>query len=160
MKNLIHQIIFFGLLVLISACQPAVLVQKGAVVNKTNPNFLKEAGVNEITNPHKDSNCKVCHLAPAELLTKEKPSASELLQKKQMRTDLTGLCATCHKASLETDHRVGIGTKLNKTPLPLDHQGNLNCATTCHDVHIKDPALSKKMLRDTFDALCLSCHDV
>lgn len=142
------------------ACQPQVLVQRGVVVNKTNPYFLREVGVDEMTNPHKSGNCQVCHLAPSDLLTKEKSSENELLQKKQMRTDSISLCTTCHKAAIESEHRVGIGTKLNKENLPLNHQGDMTCATTCHDMHTKEPALTRYLLRKPFDALCLSCHDV
>lgn len=151
-------------LLLLTACclLPAVLsscqsVTPGMAVNKTNPRFLKEAGVDENVNPHKDGVCKACHSADKDLLNKEVPTETEVAQRKLMRTDPVNLCVTCHKASLESEHVVGIETKLNRNNLPLDHQGNITCATTCHDVHSKDLGL---MLRHPFDTLCLSCHDV
>lgn len=148
------------LLTALYGCQLSVLAPKGDVINRTNPNFLKEAGVDERTNPHGDQKCAVCHKAPMELLTKEGPAENEISRRRMMRTDLIDLCSRCHKASVESEHAVGIPTKLNRKNLPLDPQGNITCATTCHDVHTKDPGLEKRMLRNSFDTLCLSCHDV
>lgn len=151
---------FFILFTALAGCQPPALTPKDAAINRTNPNFLKEAGVDERTNPHRDQKCEVCHTSPTELLTKEGPAEDEILQRRVMRTDLIDLCVQCHKASVESEHTVGIPTKLNTGNLPLDPQGNITCATTCHDVHTKDPGLEKRMLRHSFDTLCLSCHDV
>jgi predicted CXXCH cytochrome family protein len=149
------------LLTVLTACQPPVLTPKGEVINRPNPDFLKEAGVDEKTNPHRDEKCFVCHRASKEILTKGNPTEGEVIQRKMMRTDLIDLCSRCHKAAIEAgEHSVGISTKLNRENLPLDHQGNITCATTCHDVHTKDPGLAGRMLRKPFDTLCLSCHDV
>lgn len=152
--------VYCSLFTALAGCQPLTLTPKDVVINKTNPNFLKEAGVDEKTNPHKDENCLVCHTASKELLMKGNPAESEAVQRRLMRTDLIDLCSRCHKASVESEHTVGIPTKLNRENLPLDPQGNITCATTCHDVHTKAPGLDKRMLRHSFDTLCLSCHDV
>ncbi len=152
----------FSLLTFFIGCQPLTLTPKGAVINKTNPNFLKEAGVDEKTNPHKDENCVVCHIASKELLTKVVPAESEAVQRRFMRTDLIDLCSSCHRdrVSTESEHSVGVPTKLNRENLPLDPQGSITCATTCHDIHTKNPGLKKGLLRHPYDTLCLSCHDV
>lgn len=150
----------FSLLAFLYGCQPPALTPKGVVINKTNPNFLKEAGVDEKTNPHKDENCVVCHMATKELLTKEGPGEKEIVQRRFMRTDLIDLCVRCHGGPLEYEHSVGVPTKLNKENLPLDPQGNITCATTCHDVHTKKQGFAKGMLRLPFNDLCFSCHDV
>lgn len=155
-------ITLFSLLTFLYGCQLPILTPKDAVINRTNPNFLKDAGVDEKTNPHKeDDKCGVCHKASTEVLTKENPAENEVGQRRQMTTDLVDLCSRCHKASIEAgEHRVGMPTRLNRENLPLDHQGNMTCATTCHNVHTKDPGLEKNILRMPFDTLCLSCHDV
>lgn len=144
----------------LTGCRPTILTPKGEIINKTNLNFLKEAGVDERTNPHIDGTCTVCHQATNEILTKENPSRNEAIQKRLMKTDLIGLCVGCHTEALKNQHKVGIGTKLNRENLPLDHEGKITCATTCHDMHAKEPERSKKMLRHLQDVACLSCHDV
>ncbi|MEK7851887.1 MAG: hypothetical protein AAB275_08380 [Deltaproteobacteria bacterium] len=149
-----------SLLTALVGCQPPALTPKGAVINKTNPNFLKEAGVDEKTNPHIDRKCQVCHTAPDALLAKENPADNEIPRRRLMRTDLINLCSQCHKASAENEHVVGVETKLNRQPFPLDHQGRITCAITCHDVHTKDTALGRFFLRQYPNSLCFSCHDV
>lgn len=149
-----------SLFTILLGCQPPVLTPKGAVINKTNPNFLKEAGVDEKTNPHRNQKCQLCHTAPDELLAKEKPADNEIVRRKLMRTDLINLCSQCHKASAESEHMVGVETKLNRQNLPLDHEGKITCATTCHDVHTKTPGLSIFFLRVDPTTLCFSCHNV
>lgn len=142
------------------SCRPALLTPKGAVINRANPNFLKEAGVDEKTDPHKGQKCQVCHTAPDALLIKENPSNDESVQRKLMRTDLINLCYQCHKASAENEHKVGIKTKLNRQNLPLDHEGKIACAVTCHDMHTtaKKPDLKRFFLRQDTNSLCFSCH--
>lgn len=142
------------------SCQPPALTPKGTVINKTNPNFLKEAGVDEKTNPHRDQKCQVCHTAPDELLAKENPAENETIRRKLMRTDLINLCSQCHKTSAENEHLVGVATKLNRQNLPLDHEGKITCATTCHDAHTKNPGLGRFFLRADPNSLCFSCHAV
>lgn len=116
--------------------------------------------VDEKTNPHKDNMCHICHLASDAVLTKENATETEIAQRKGMRADLVGLCTQCHKVRIEMEHRVSIPTKLNKENLPLDHEGKITCATTCHEMHTKNPALKKGLLRHPGDTLCMSCHDV
>jgi len=143
-----------------SGCQTPLSFSRGTAVNKTNHDFLSETGVDLKTNPHKDGKCQVCHSAPDEILTKENAAETELIQRKYMRTDLIDLCVQCHKASSESEHRVGVGTNLNKNNLPLDRDSKVTCATTCHDVHTKDPSLRKNLLRYPPNTLCFSCHNV
>lgn len=143
-----------------SGCQTQLSSSKGAFINRTNQNFLREAGVDEKTNPHKDEKCQACHTAPNDLLAKENAAEAEIIQRRQMRTDLIDLCVQCHRASQEAEHTVGMGTKLNRENLPLDHEGKITCATTCHDVHTKDPDFMRGLVRHSPDKLCLSCHDV
>lgn len=159
MRNLLIGLFLIGTFIATSGCQTQ-LSSKGTFINKTNNNFLKETGIDEKTNPHKDEKCQVCHTAKSELLTKEFVAEAEVAQRRQMRTDLVDLCVQCHRASAETEHTVGMVTKLNKENLPLDHEGKITCATTCHDVHTKDPALMKNFIRHPVNTLCLSCHDV
>lgn len=150
---------YFSLLALFG-CQTPAFTPKGAAINKTNPNFLKEAGVDENTNPHIDQKCQVCHTAPDDLLAKENPADNEIPRIRLMRTDLINLCSQCHKASVENEHTVGVETKLNRQNLPLDHEGKITCAITCHDVHTKLPGLSRFFLRTDPNSLCFSCHAV
>ena len=159
-SNFKFQISNFSLFIALVGCRLPVLTPKGAVINKTNPNFLKEAGVDEKTNPHMDQKCQICHTAPDELLKKENPADNEIILRRLMRTDLINLCSQCHKASAENEHTVGVETKLNRQNLPLDHEGKITCAATCHDVHTKAPGLSRFFLRVDPNTLCFSCHDV
>ena len=143
-----------------SGCQTQLSSSKGTFINRTNHDFLREAGVDEKTNPHSEEKCQVCHTAPNEVLTKENAAEAESVQKRQMRTDLVDLCVQCHKGRVESEHVVGVPTNLNREILPLDHEGKITCATTCHDVHTKDPGLVRGLVRHPVDTLCLSCHDV
>lgn len=111
------------------------------------------------TNPHDGSGCPFCHNAPVTLLTKEDPTAEERAERRAMKGDLTTICAECHERSAEKGHPVGMPPKLNRLDLPLDDDGTINCATTCHHVHTEDADLKRYMLRYSFDTLCLSCHD-
>ncbi|MBI5894067.1 MAG: hypothetical protein HZB79_10585 [Deltaproteobacteria bacterium] len=141
--------------IILAVCFPIL-----AFISGCQPHFLKDAGVDEKTNPHRNEKCFVCHTASKDLLTKESPAENEFIQIKLMRTDLINLCAVCHKAQAESRHSVGIPAKLNRENLPLNQQGNITCAATCHNVHTKNIDLAKKMLRRPFNNLCLSCHDI
>ena len=114
-------------------------------------------------NPHiSENDCANCHSAePTLLLTARKgqvSSANKLYSPARlMKYDLNRLCIRCHKGG-EGDHAVSLKPEINRHSLPLDKEGRINCATTCHDVHPghKD---SRGYLRQPARELCLSCHD-
>lgn len=163
MQNLIIGFFLMGTsFIAVSGCQSALSSSKETFINRTNHNFLKEAGVDESTDPHREKKCQVCHIASNEVLAKENALESEIIRRKQMRTDLIDLCVQCHRdrSSEGAEHVVGVRTKLNRENLPLDHEGKISCATTCHDMHIKDPGLMGSLMRHPVNTLCLSCHDV
>jgi|GEM_PF-4664609 len=96
--------------------------------------------------PHfsKDA-CNVCHLSHG---------AKALIK------DPISLCKGCHPTSHDKDHKVGIKTKLNRANLPLDSEGRIVCAYTCHNMHPeKGTAFENNLLRTDPDTLCLSCHE-
>lgn len=89
--------------------------------------------------------CKACHLTH---------NAKSLIK------DPVTLCKECHPTAHAKDHRVGIKTKINKANLPLDGDGNIVCAYTCHNMHPeKGSAFENNLLRTDPDTLCLSCHE-
>lgn len=128
-------------------------------INLTDPDFLNHVGVKKNFNPHKGGNCNVCHKAAVETLESSGQSEREVLSRRSMQTDLVRLCDDCHEASKWPHHLTGIKPKNNKSNLPLDSNGFITCATTCHNIHTTDPELSKGKLLDSFDNLCLSCHN-
>jgi len=78
-----------------------------------------------------------------------------------LKSDLNGTCKGCHKPG-RNDHAIGGVPKINKRHSPLDSDGRIACAITCHNVHpenIDDPAVIKGLLRLPETDLCLSCHD-
>ena len=128
-------------------------------MNVTNPDFLSNTGVKKDFNPHEGDNCNVCHVATVKILNSPSPSKKEALSRQSMRTDLVRLCDDCHMASKWPHHLTGVKPKINIGDLPLDANGLITCATTCHRVHTTDPELSRGKLRHSFDILCYSCHD-
>lgn len=79
---------------------------------------------------------------------------------RQLIKDPNLLCKECHPDSHQNNHKVGIKTKLNRANLPLDSEGKIVCAYTCHDMHPKkDSDFQKRLLRTDPDTLCLSCHE-
>ncbi|GAB4442657.1 MAG: cytochrome c3 family protein [bacterium] len=96
--------------------------------------------------PHfsKDA-CNVCHVSH---------------NGKVLLKDPITLCKDCHPTAHDKDHKVGIKTKLNRANLPLDSNGNIVCAYTCHDMHPKKGSdFENNLLRTDPDTLCLSCHE-
>lgn len=108
-------------------------------------------------NPHAaQGNCEVCHVAGEADLNSWFTLSST---KKRMRKDHVSLCQDCH--GVEFGHGVGKWPKMNRENLPLDAEGKIACAITCHDMHIKssDEKQQKFHLRLGSVKLCLSCHN-
>lgn len=108
-------------------------------------------------NPHMQSeNCDICHVISQDDLNSWFTFPST---KKAMKKDLNSTCQQCH--GVEFGHGIGKWTKLNRANLPLDSEGYIACAITCHDMHVKatDQHQNKFHLRAPSMKLCLSCHD-
>lgn len=135
----LHGLLFFITTLCLSACQS-----------------LRE-------NPHISQNaCGNCHMAERTLLlnarNKQISSADKASSPTRlMKHDLNALCTRCHKGS-KGDHAVGLKPEINRYSLPLDEEGKINCATSCHNIH-PDTKGSKDYLRQPARSLCLSCHD-
>lgn len=109
------------------------------------------------SSPHNDSGeCTICHVYPAETLRGWFVLGST---RKKLKNDLVEVCRKCHGSGF--GHGTGKKTAVNHGGLPLDDRGEITCATTCHDMHVKseDPKQTFYHLRLPFDALCVSCHD-
>jgi len=107
-------------------------------------------------NPHDgNGHCDLCHVASRENLDSWFTFPST---KKKMRLDYNATCRQCH--GVEFGHGVGKKAKMNKENLPMDAEGKIACAITCHDMHVKakDPEQARYHLRATQMELCLSCH--
>ncbi len=107
-------------------------------------------------NPHRgEGNCQVCHVASENDLTSWFTFTST---KKMLRKDFNELCRQCH--GIQFGHGVGKAPSMNKRDLPLDADGKIACAITCHNMHVKDgdPVQQKYHLRFTQYELCVSCH--
>lgn len=162
-KGPLFLIMILSLAALLFACQAGL--KKGRVANLRNPLFLKEDGLNVSVNPHIGERCNVCHRAEVSLLAGimegRIKNGKQLLKAGVMKTDLNSLCSTCHAG--DGDHVVGVAPALNRYGLPLDHEGRMNCATTCHDVHVSeesDSGMKRNYLRRPTNKLCFSCHDI
>lgn len=109
-------------------------------------------------NPHGDSgDCSLCHVAPVEKLRGWFVFPAT---KRQLVADPTTLCQKCHGVSF--GHGVGKKTHMNRSGLPLGANGTINCALTCHDMHISgvdDETQQRFHLRLPQSILCVSCHD-
>jgi hypothetical protein len=108
-------------------------------------------------NPHgAKGKCEVCHQASEDTLTGWFTFSST---KKKMRMDLNSLCRQCH--GVQFGHGVGKHTEMNLKGLPMDVEGKITCAITCHNMHVKstDPVQSRYHLRLPKNTLCLSCHN-
>lgn len=69
------------------------------------------------------------------------------------------VCENCHQ-DLHINHKIGVKTKFNKENLPLDEEGKITCAYTCHNVHPDRGVDSeKKLLRMEVNKICFSCHN-
>ncbi|KAF0218289.1 MAG: hypothetical protein FD174_3042 [Geobacteraceae bacterium] len=110
----------------------------------------------EKINPHGDKGkCEICHVASEEDLNSWFTFSST---KKKLHKDFNALCRQCH--GVEFGHGIGKPTKMNLEALPMDAEGKIACAVTCHNVHVKngDPEQARYYLRLSKDRLCLSCH--
>jgi hypothetical protein len=106
--------------------------------------------------PHgKKGDCQVCHLETEETLNSWFTFGST---KRKLRLGLNELCRQCH--GVDFGHGVGNEPSQNLRDLPLDAEGKIACAVTCHNMHIvaADPTQNRYHLRDKFGNLCLSCH--
>lgn len=108
--------------------------------------------------PHKaDGDCSVCHVAPKEELNSWFTFGST---KRKMVADPVQLCVRCHGTGF--GHGTGKKPDINTTNLPLNSDGTITCAVTCHDMHIsefKDKAQEQFYLRYDNVKLCTSCHN-
>ena len=118
----------------------------------------EESAKVSMPNPHSDKgDCATCHVAPAEKLRSWFTLSST---KRQLVADPTTLCQKCHGVSF--GHGVGKKPDMNRADLPLDDQGNITCALTCHNMHISGVSDQKQLhyhLRLPNDDLCNSCHN-
>lgn len=109
-------------------------------------------------NPHGDNgDCSICHVAPVEKLRGWFVFPAT---KRQLVADPTTLCQKCHGVSF--GHGVGKKPHINRSGLPLSADGTINCALTCHDMHISgvdDDTQQRFHLRLPQSVLCVSCHD-
>lgn len=117
----------------------------------------KEASVKFGASPHNDNgDCTICHVSPAGTLRSWFVFGST---KRQLKDDLVEVCRKCHGSGF--GHAIGKKTAVNHSRLPLDGKGEITCAITCHDMHVRteDQKQTFYHLRLPFDALCVSCHD-
>lgn len=109
-------------------------------------------------NPHTSrDNCGVCHLLPKNKLESFFTSSA---MKRQLRADHVTLCRGCHDVRI--DHGVGKAPEMNREGLPVAEDGTITCATTCHSMHVKNPADEKQEyyhLRLPIAKICFSCHE-
>lgn len=106
--------------------------------------------------PHVEKgHCDVCHIAAEDTLNSWFTFPST---KKQLKSDYNSLCRQCH--GLDFGHGVGKHPTFNRAELPMDKDGKIACAITCHKMHIKsdDEKQTKYHLRHDQNTLCLSCH--
>ncbi len=107
-------------------------------------------------NPHHiEGHCEVCHALTQDDLESWFTFTSS---KKKLVKGFNEVCRQCH--GVKFGHGVGKVPKMNRENLPLDPDGLIACAVTCHNMHIKseDSVQNEKHLRFPADRLCLSCH--
>jgi hypothetical protein len=121
-----------------------------------------DSGEEQVTkkpSPHGvKGSCQVCHVETEDRLNRWS-LFSYGIDKKKLTLDYNALCRQCH--GVDFGHGVGKSTKFNKEDLPMDMEGKITCAITCHDMHIKsdDRTQSRYHLRYEKNRLCLSCHN-
>lgn len=108
--------------------------------------------------PHKaDGDCSICHVASKEDLNSWFTFSST---KRKLVADPVKLCVRCHGTGF--GHGTGKKPDINKTNLPLNSDGTITCAITCHNMHLtefKDKGQERFYLRYDNVKLCTSCHD-
>lgn len=135
----------FFVLLLVFALPASILAQEapsGAVDKKLNPHTGK-------------GNCQVCHTEAEESLNAWSLFGSS---KRRMKADHNTICIQCH--GVQFGHGVGKVPETNVDDLPLDENGKIACALTCHSIHIqaKDPTQNHYHLRFPVNRICESCH--
>ena len=157
-----YTIIFLSLVLFMPGCRTAG-VQKEALQTVKQSDLT---GTSFGTDAHGGKGCAFCHAADENLLKgviKGEVRGEEALSaSRRMKSDLVTTCRTCHRDEGD-DHVVGVAPKMNRHDLPLDDEGKMNCATTCHNVHPPDESdekVKRGLLRISPDKLCFSCHDV
>lgn len=138
---------------------PGFIILMALLVMTAGSGMAEEAGKasGEKVYPHVEKgHCEVCHVASEADLNSWFTFGST---KKKLRADFNALCLQCHNIAL--GHGVGKPPKINREQLPLDSEGKINCAITCHNMHVKseDQKQSRYHLRTTVDRLCQSCHE-
>lgn len=117
-----------------------------------------KAQTQNIPNPHNDNgDCALCHVAPVEKLRGWFVLGST---KRQLVADPVHLCLKCHKAAF--GHGIGKKPAMNRAGLPLNDDGTITCAITCHDMHItggEDQMQMRFHMRLPVNKLCASCHN-
>ncbi|MBI1921777.1 MAG: cytochrome C [Geobacter sp.] len=107
---------------------------------------------------HMDAeSCTTCHLLPEADL---RSWWTFPWNKRKLKGEgPAGVCAECHEQS-SFGHGIGKRPELNRADLPLDNDGRITCATTCHEFHQKDgEVFSQYHLRLSVNELCFSCHE-
>lgn len=107
-------------------------------------------------NPHTaKGNCQVCHVETEESLNAWSFFSSK---NRRMKADHNEVCMQCH--GLEFGHGVGQPPQVNLSDLPLDANGKIACALTCHDMHVvtQDQTQAHYHLRLPRTKICRSCH--
>lgn len=109
-------------------------------------------------NPHGEGgDCSLCHLLSAKELSRLTAADAA---KRRLRADFVAVCLQCHGVGF--GHGVGKKPDMNRESLPLDKDGKITCAVTCHNMHLKDPLSphqDRYHLRLPSERLCVSCHD-
>ena len=139
-------------LVVVLVVFPVVLISSWHCEAGDQKAFLKKD-----VSPHSDSGaCGQCHVAASETLNSWFVFRST---KRQMKDGLVEVCKKCHGSNF--GHGIGKRPVVNHAELPLDDDGAITCATTCHSMHIRaeDSKQTFYHLRLPFDSLCISCHD-
>lgn len=120
--------------------------------------WASSEGEDGSANPHSGQmHCEVCHLLPKEKLESFFTTG---VMKRQLRADPVAICRACHNIRLE--HGVGKVPEMNRDGLPLAKDGTITCATTCHSMHVKNPADEQQEhyhLRLPIAKICFSCHE-
>lgn len=105
-----------------------------------------------------EGSCQVCHVESEDRLNRWS-LFSFGVDKKKLSLDFNDVCRQCH--GMAFGHGVGKTPRLNRGELPLDKDGKIACAVTCHNMHIQtdDHTQNRYHLRLKNPDLCLSCHD-
>ncbi len=107
------------------------------------------------TKLNNNAHCIICHTTAAKddivIVTSDAPAV-------QINKDLNAICLSCHSRSY--GHGIDNKPLVNRNNLPLNSDGKISCAITCHNMHARSSDLvqSRYYLRLPASELCLSCH--